>query len=93
MRTIMAGDPFLQGIIALRLLSATAELTGAYFMFRLGRLEDAVRINALLGVVGPAVLMLATAVGVAGLADRLPLSRLALVLLGAAIVAFATRTR
>lgn len=88
----MAGDPFLQGMIAVRLLSATAELTGAYLMYRLGRLEDAVRINAFLGVVGPAVLVLATAIGVAGLADRLPLPRLVLVLLGVAMVAFATRS-
>lgn len=89
----MAGDPYLKGMIAVRLASAAAELTGAYLMHRLGRLEDAVRINALLGVVGPTVLFVATAVGVAGLADRLPLPRLGLIMLGAIVITLATKAR
>jgi len=63
-------------MVAVRLLSAGIELTGALLMWRLGRLETAVRINGFLGLVGPLILTTTMLLGIAGLATRLPLGKL-----------------
>jgi hypothetical protein len=70
---------FLRGMVGMRLLSASLELAGAILMWRFGRLETAVRINGLLGLVGPVVLTVTMLLGLAGLAGRLPLAKLALI--------------
>jgi hypothetical protein len=67
---------YLRGMVAVRLLSAGIELTGALLMWRLGRLETAVRINGFLGLVGPLILTTTMLLGIAGLATRLPLGKL-----------------
>lgn len=88
----MAGlDPHVRAMAIVRLLSAAAELAGALAMIRLNRLESAVRVNALLGLVGPLVLLTATAVGLLGLADRLSVGRMLAVLAGVAVILLATR--
>lgn len=84
-------DPFVKGMALVRLLSAVAELTGAYLMLRLNRLDAAVRVNALLGLIGPLVLLAATAIGVAGLADRLSPSKLLMILTGVGLILLGTR--
>lgn len=66
-----------------RLLSATMEIAAAVLMVRSGRVAEAVRINGALGLVGPLVLAAVTAIGMVGLAGKLPAGRLAL--LGAAV--------
>ncbi len=67
---------YLRTLVGIRLLSATLELTEALLMWRLGRLDLAVRVNGFLGLVGPVVLTVTMLVGVAGLASRLPLAKL-----------------
>lgn len=78
-------------MVLVRLLSAAAELTGALLMLRLNALDAAVRINGILGLVGPLVLITATAIGVAGLADQLSPARILLVFAGVAAILYATR--
>ena len=67
---------YLRGMVGVRLLSGCLELTGAFLMWRLGRLGAAVRINGVLGLLGPVVLTLTMLIGVAGLATRLPVAKL-----------------
>jgi hypothetical protein len=67
---------YLRGMVGIRLLSATLELSGALLMWRLNRLDAAVRVNSVLGLVGPIVLTLTMLLGMAGLATRLPLGKL-----------------
>lgn len=67
---------YLRGMVGIRLLSGCLELTGALLMWRLGRLDAAVRVNSVLGLVGPVVLTLTMLIGVAGLATRLPVGKL-----------------
>ncbi len=78
-------------MVLVRCLSAAAELTGALLMLRLNDLEAAVRVNGVLGLVGPLVLVTATAIGVAGLAHQLSPGRILLVFAGVAAILFATR--
>lgn len=75
-----------QGMVLVRLFSALAELTGAYLMFRFNRLETAVRINALLGLVGPVVLITATTIGVVGLAGKLSAVRIFMIFAGVGLI-------
>lgn len=67
---------YLRGMVGIRLLSATLELSGALLMWRLNRLDAAVRVNSVLGLVGPIVLTLTMLLGMAGLATRLPIGKL-----------------
>jgi hypothetical protein len=76
---------------ALRLLSGALEIMAAIFIFRISRVDVALRINGILAVVGPSILLLGIMVGVAGLSDRLPLSRLLLIYSGAFLIFWGTR--
>lgn len=80
----MPEERMVAGMALLRLLSASLELTAALLMLRSGRVADALRINAALGLVGPLVLATVTALGLAGVAGRLPPGRMAM--LAAAVV-------
>lgn len=75
----------------LRVLSGALELTAAYLMVRLGRVDEAMRINGLLGMVGPLVLVLVSLLGLAGLSAHLPWPRLGLVACGVALILLGTR--
>jgi len=76
---------------ALRFLSAAVECAAAFYMLRLFRVEHALRVNALLGLVGPTILVLVTVVGLVGVAERFSLERMVLVGLGVALIFLATR--
>ncbi len=60
-------------------------------MYRLGDLRNALALNALLGLVGPAVLFFTTIAGVAGLAQEIRPGKLFLVIAGVALVFLGTR--
>lgn len=66
-------------------------LAGGYMMFRLNDLQSAVRINGILGSIGPFVLLLVSAIGVAGLATQLDFKKIALVLIGVTLILLGTR--
>ncbi len=84
-------DPFVKCMALVRLFSAAVELLGAYLMIKLNRLDAAVRVNALLGLIGPLVLLTATTIGLLGLADRLPPPRLLMILTGVGLILLGTR--
>lgn len=60
-------------------------------MLKSGRLESAVRVNALLGLVGPLVLVVTMSIGLIGLANRISADRLLLVFAGACLILLGTR--
>jgi len=76
---------------ALRFLSSAIECAAALYMLRLFRVQDALRLNAVLGLVGPTILILVTIVGVAGIAEKLSVERIALILVAVVLVFLATR--
>ena len=87
----MSEGKFILTMGTMRVISGLVEFLAALFILRVARVEDAVRINALLGLVGPTVFLLATAVGLAGMAERLSLAKAALLLSGIALILTATR--
>lgn len=76
---------------ALRFLSSAVECAAACYILRLFRVEDALRVNAVLGLVGPTVLVLVTLIGLTGMAERLSLERTVLIVLAVVLVFVATR--
>jgi hypothetical protein len=76
----------------LRALSALIEVSAVVVMFRLSRLESLVRLNAALGLVGPVIFLLVSAIGLIGLAQKLNPLRFLLVLSGVCLVLIGTRS-
>jgi len=73
---------FLLGMVVLRLISGTLEITAALIMFRLNSVEKALLVNSMLALVGPFVLIATTALGLFGIADRLSYSKLMWIIAG-----------
>lgn len=85
------GDPFIRSMATVRFISASIECTAAVFMLRSTRVEAALRINGMLGMVGPLILVATTALGVAGLAGRLEVGKLLLIFMGVYLIFFGSR--
>ena len=85
-------DPQLttRAMAGVRLISASIELTAAYLMVR-SSLPRAVSINAVLGLAGPVIFTVVSALGIVGLAGRISPLRLIVVSIGVALVLLSTR--
>ncbi|MFO7172672.1 MAG: DUF2619 domain-containing protein [Bacillota bacterium] len=81
----------MQGMVLLRGISACLEVTAVLLMLRASRLESLLRLNAVLGLVGPATFLAVSALGLAGLSGRLHPGRFLLVALGVLLVLLGTR--
>lgn len=81
----------LRGMASLRVVSGSVELLAAWLMWRLGRVESALKINAALGLFGPTIMLLVTLIGIAGLAGNVPVHRLALIGAGALLIFLGAR--
>jgi hypothetical protein len=86
----VAGKTLL-GMCLLRVLSGCIELSAAMLMWHFGSIPVALRINGVLGVCGPLVLLLATGLGLSSLAGQVPPSRLLLILAGVSLIFLGTR--
>jgi hypothetical protein len=75
----------------LRLLAGTIEISAGLLMLKLGRVQAALKINSMLGLVGPIILTLVGAVGLIGLSSELSWSKLILTALGVFLIFLGTR--
>lgn len=75
----------------LRSISALVEISAVVIMYRLTRVEALLRLNAGLGIVGPVIFILVSALGLAGVAHKLNPWRLLLVAAGVGLVIWGTR--
>lgn len=75
-------DKFVTGMATLRIVSGSLEIAAAILMLKLGRVDKALAVNSALAFVGPSVLLLTTAIGLAGMADRLSWGKLLWIGLG-----------
>ncbi|GIO38993.1 hypothetical protein J41TS12_38540 [Paenibacillus antibioticophila] len=64
-------DKFVTGMASLRIVSGCVEIVAAILMLKLGRVDKALAVNSALAFVGPSVLLITTAIGLAGMADKL----------------------
>ncbi len=79
-------DKIVFGMAGLRFLSASLEFTAAVLMLVYGRVEIAFKINAMLAMVGPMVLLTVTSLGLVGLAGKVAPSGMVTVILGVLLI-------
>ena len=70
----------------LRLIGAGVEIVAAVLMVKMNTVEAALRINAILGLVGPVVLIAVSALGLWGLVGRVSWIKLIMTLCGAILI-------
>lgn len=75
----------------LRLFAGTVEISAALLMLKFGRVETAMKINAILGIIGPTVLILVSTLGLIGLSHQLPPQKIVLVAVGVFLIFIGTR--
>ncbi len=87
----MSNDVYLKGMVLIRLISASIELTGAILMWRFQRLDVAVRINGFLGLAGPIVLTSTMLLGIAGMtASNVSFNKIAWIAAGVVMILWGT---
>lgn len=69
-----------------RFLSATIEFSAAVLMLYFNRVDVAFKINAMLALVGPTVMITVTSLGLAGLAGKVSPPGLVCIILGVAMI-------
>ncbi len=79
-------------MIVLRLFGGSLEVTAALLMLKFNDLEKAFYINTLLALVGPCVLILTTGIGLVGLADKIPLTKMICLFSGILLILFSLRS-
>lgn len=84
-------DPFVRGMASVRFVSSAIECTAAILMLRFGRVDSALRINGILGLVGPTVLIVTSALGVAGMAGRIQVGKVLLIFAGVYLILYGSR--
>ncbi len=84
-------DKFVLTMGATRLIFGLMNLVAAIVMFRLNSVEQGLRINGILGAIGPFVLIFVSAVGLAGVAAKLPLHKALMLLAGVTLTILGTR--
>jgi hypothetical protein len=75
----------------LRVIGAGVEIAAAILMLRINTIEAALRINAVLGLLGPVVLIAVSALGLWGLVERVSLAKLVIILCGSVLIIIGTR--
>lgn len=70
----------------MRFLSAAMELGAAFLIMRIARVDAAIQINALLGLVGPAIFISVTLLGVAGLSGKVSVLKLLMIAAGVVLI-------
>lgn len=75
----------------LRIVSGLIEIVAAIIIMRFGRVETALRINAFLGLIGPVVFILVSALGIVAVAVRIVPFKIALLAVGFLMVLWGTK--
>lgn len=91
-KTLNDAPQLVASMAFLRLISGSLELLAAILMMRHRSVETALRINGVLGLVGPTILVLVNLFGIAGLATRVFPYRLALVAVGVLCILLGSRS-
>ncbi len=72
----------------LRLIGGSLELTIAILMFYFNDPKKSLALNGMLAMVGPVILISTMAIGIAGVAQELPLSKLIFVAIGVSCILY-----
>lgn len=81
----------LMGIRVLRALSATIEVAAALLLWQMADIKSMIRLNSVLGMVGPLVFIAVSALGIAGAMGDIQWKKLMLVIVGVTLVVIGTK--
>lgn len=84
-------DTHVLGMAGMRILSGLIELSAAMLMLKLNRVDQALKVNALLALVGPTVMIAVTAVGLMGMAGKVSPGKMFFIVLGAGMIFWGVR--
>lgn len=76
----------------IRVISGLLEIIVAIIFLKLGKVESALRMNSLLGLVGPLVFIAVSALGIVAVAVKLSWLKLAFICLGIVLVLLGTKS-
>jgi hypothetical protein len=85
-------EKMLWGIRLARLLSACAEVTVALLLLRMTDVRGMIRLNSVLGLVGPLIFVLVSALGLSAGLGKIQPARLGVILLGVVLVLWGARS-
>ncbi|SFH18248.1 Protein of unknown function [Desulfotomaculum arcticum] len=84
-------DKIVLSMAAVRFLSATIEFSAAMLMLYFNRVEHAFKINSVLALVGPTVMITVTTLGLVGLAGKVSPWGMVSILAGVALIFLGVR--
>ncbi len=84
-------DKYVAGMASIRFLSAALEFSAAILMLKLNKVEEAMKVNAVLAIVGPVVLTAVTGLGIAGLAGKVPFHKMIFIIMGVGLILYGVR--
>ncbi|WP_062104487.1 YqhV family protein [Bacillus niameyensis] len=76
----------------LRILSGSIDIIAAFLMLRFNDIEKALILNSSLALVGPIVFMLATTVGLIGIADKISLAKFIWIFIGFGFIVYGVKS-
>lgn len=79
-------------MVLLRLLSAAIEVGAVVILARLDSLAEALKVNAFLGLIGPAIFLLVSSLGLIGLADQVGPGKLVIIACGVGLILWGIRS-
>lgn len=80
------GNKYVLGMGLIRILSAMIELTAALLILKWGNIQKALKINAILAMVGPTILLIVMVIGLWGLTEKFSLFKLMILYLGVFLI-------
>ena len=82
----LVNDKVVFGMAVMRLLSSSIELTAALLILKFDSIQTALKINAVLALIGPTIMTVVMIIGLTGLSGKIPLSNFLIILLGVALI-------
>ncbi len=79
------------GMAFLRLLSGSIEILAAVLFLKFNQVEKALLINSSLAIVGPIILILTTAIGVLGIAEKISLTKIIWIFVGVGCILYGVK--
>lgn len=79
-------DKIVFSMAAMRFLSSMIEFSAALLMLKFNRVDTALKINAVLALIGPTVMIIVTSLGIIGLAGKIPVSKMLFIIAGVTLI-------
>ncbi|MFA5881717.1 MAG: YqhV family protein [Eubacteriales bacterium] len=79
-------DKVVFGMAVMRFLSSVIELTAALLFLKFDSIEKALKINAMLALIGPTVMTVVMVMGLAGLSGRISFNKFSIILTGVVLI-------